>query len=237
VELDVEFSGSVFRHTFASEQPYHRLSREQLFRAVSCAGRASSDVFVRPNVVALERYYRKRTVTLFRMRKVGSTQEACDGQYVQKQSLTPHPMPEKQTLKRAQRDAAQGKAPSTQAGEFVREQIHHIRKGKHGARSAKQAIAIGLSEARRSGVKLPPPKGGGEVAQKAQRDLEAGTRRKRSSPKRSQARVKALQKEGRSAASHSALSRQAKQAARKRGPTARSRAAQKAARTRKRVAR
>ena len=146
-------------------------------------------------------------------------------------------MPEKQTLKRARRDAREGKAPSTQAGEFVREQIHHIREGKHGARSAKQAIAIGLSEARRSGVKLPPPKGEGEVARKARRDIAAGARGKPPSPKRSRAGVKALQKEGQSAASHSALSRQAKRAARKRGPTARSRAARKAASTRKRTAR
>jgi hypothetical protein len=143
-------------------------------------------------------------------------------------------MPEQKTLERARRDAAEGKAPSTQAGEFVREQIHHIREGRHGARSTKQAIAIGLSEARRAGVPLAPPKGRGEVARKARHDIAAGAKRKRPSPKRSRARVKALQKEGRSAASHSALSRQAKQAARKRGPRARSEAAKKAARTRKR---
>jgi hypothetical protein len=144
-------------------------------------------------------------------------------------------MPEQQTIQRARRDAAEGKSPSTQAGEFVREQIHHIREGKHGARSTKQAIAIGLSEARRSGVPLAPPKGRGEVTRKARRDVAAGKRRKRPSPKRSRARVKALKKEGRSAASHSALSRQAKQAARKRGPRARSQAAKKAARTRRRT--
>src|SRR5438445_13854422 len=69
-------------------------------------------------------------------------------------------MPEKQTLERARRDKAEGKAPTTQAGEFVREEMHHIREGKHGARSAKQAVAIGLSKARRAGVKLPPPKRG-----------------------------------------------------------------------------
>lgn len=66
-------------------------------------------------------------------------------------------MPEKATIERARRDKRQGKSPTTQAGEFVREEVHHIREGKHGARSAKQAIAIGLSKARRSGVKLPPP--------------------------------------------------------------------------------
>ena len=69
-------------------------------------------------------------------------------------------MPEKQTLERARRDKREGKAPTTQAGEFVREEIHHVREGKHGARSAKQAIAIGLSKARRAGVDLPPPSGG-----------------------------------------------------------------------------
>src|SRR5256885_14455498 len=70
-------------------------------------------------------------------------------------------MPEKETIERARHDAAQGKSASTQAGEFVREEIHHIREGKHGARSPKQAIAIGLSKARRSGVKLPAPRAGG----------------------------------------------------------------------------
>ena len=69
-------------------------------------------------------------------------------------------MPEKETLERARRDKREGKAPTTQAGEFVREEIHHVREGKHGARSAKQAIAIGLSKARRAGVDLPPPSGG-----------------------------------------------------------------------------
>ena len=69
-------------------------------------------------------------------------------------------MPETETIERAKEDAREGKAPSTQAGEFVREEIHHVREGKHGARSTKQAIAIGLSKARRAGVKLPPPKKG-----------------------------------------------------------------------------
>src|SRR3954469_4035171 len=69
-------------------------------------------------------------------------------------------MPEKETLKRARRDKRQGKAPSTQAGEFVREEMDHIREGKHGARSPQQAVAIGLSKARRAGVDLPPPKKG-----------------------------------------------------------------------------
>src|SRR5579862_2292889 len=74
--------------------------------------------------------------------------------------LRGHHMPEKETLERARRDRREGKAASTQAGEFIREEMHHIREGKHGARSARQAIAIGLSKARRAGVDLPPPKPG-----------------------------------------------------------------------------
>jgi hypothetical protein len=88
-------------------------------------------------------------------------------------------MPEKETLKRAQKDAEEGKAPSTQAGEFVREEFEHIREGKHGARSAKQAIAIGLSKARRAGVPLAPPKPGKTseaTRKKAKRDLVRGAR-------------------------------------------------------------
>ena len=145
-------------------------------------------------------------------------------------------MPEPETLRRARRDSEEGKSPSTQAGEFVREQIHHSREGKHGARSTKQAIAIGLSQARRAGVPLPPPKGKGELSRKARRDLKAGVQRQRPSVKRSRARIKALKKEGSSAASRGALSRQAKQAARKRGPNARSLTARKAAQTRQRIA-
>src|SRR5262249_37948714 len=86
-------------------------------------------------------------------------------------------MPEKKTIERAERDKREGKAPSTQAGEFVHEEIEHIREGKHGARSTKQAIAIGLSKARRAGVKLAPPKKGTtspETRRKAERDLERG---------------------------------------------------------------
>jgi hypothetical protein len=130
-------------------------------------------------------------------------------------------MPEKKTIERARKDAREGKAPTTQAGEFVREEIEHIRRGKHGARSAKQAIAIGLSKARRAGVKLPPPakgKASEDTRKKAERDYEKGqTGTKRSSsPRRSRAMLQKLKKEGRSAASHTALSRQAKQAARAR---------------------
>ena len=143
-------------------------------------------------------------------------------------------MPEQKTLQRARRDAEQGKSPSTQAGEFVREQIHHIREGKHGARSAKQAIAIGLSEARRAGVSLPPPKGRGKTSRKARQDVAAGKSKHRVSRTRSQATQAALKKEGRSAASKLALSRQAKQAARKRSAGSRSQAAKKASVTRRR---
>jgi hypothetical protein len=110
-------------------------------------------------------------------------------------------------------DRREGKAPSTQAGEFVREEIHHIREGKHGARSTKQAIAIGLSKARRSGVpREPPARGKKRTKQQAARDVRKGrTRRGRKpSPRRSRATSRALKKEGRSAASTTALSRQAR---------------------------
>ena len=130
-------------------------------------------------------------------------------------------MPEKKTIERAKQDAREGKAPTTQAGEFVREEMEHIREGKHGARSTKQAIAIGLSKARRAGVKLPPPEPGQtskRTRKQAQRDLKRAATKKaaKPSPKRSRAVTKALKREGRSAASPQALSRQAKQAARKR---------------------
>jgi hypothetical protein len=127
-------------------------------------------------------------------------------------------MAEKQTIERAKKAEREGKAPTTQAGEFVREEIEHIREGKHGARSTKQAIAIGLSKARRAGVKLPPPKKGttSEATRKnAERDYrkgQSGTTAKRST-KRSKARVQALKRESRAAASPAALSNQAKQAA------------------------
>jgi hypothetical protein len=126
-------------------------------------------------------------------------------------------MPEKKTLDRARKDKREGKAATTQAGEFVREEIEHVREGKHGARSTKQAIAIGLSKARRAGVKLSPPSKGTASAQtrkQAKRDLSRAGRK--TSPKRSRAALRALKKEGRSAASRTALSRQARTAARKR---------------------
>jgi hypothetical protein len=130
-------------------------------------------------------------------------------------------VPEKRTIQRARQDAREGKAPSTQAGEFVREEMDHIREGKHGARSTKQAIAIGLSKARRAGVKLAPPKRGRaseETRSAARRDYQKGQTGGRSKPsaKRSRATLSALKREGRTAASHDALSRQARTAAKAR---------------------
>jgi hypothetical protein len=149
-------------------------------------------------------------------------------------------MPEKETLQRAQRDKRAGKSPSTQAGEFVREEIHHIREGKHGARSTKQAIAIGLSKARRAGVKLPTPKKGTTsvaTRRSAARDLAKGRRgRQTVSRRRSKASLDALRDEGRAAATEPALAEQAHRVARRRGPKARSASAKKAARTRARRA-
>ena len=146
-------------------------------------------------------------------------------------------MPEKETIRKARRDKRQGKSPSTQAGEFVHEEIEHIREGKHGARSAKQAIAIGLSKARRAGVDLkPPPKGktSAKTREAAKRAYEKGQKHEPVSKTRSRATVKALKKESGSAASHTALSRQAHKSATKRSASERSTAAKKAARTRAR---
>jgi uncharacterized protein DUF6496 len=145
-------------------------------------------------------------------------------------------MPEKETLERARKDKREGKAASTQAGEFVREEIEHIREGKHGARSTKQAIAIGLSKARRAGVELPPSKTSSEeTKEQAERDLEKGSKggTKRKSAKRSRATRSALKREGHSAASKRALSKQARSAAKRRSAADRSRSAKKAAATRK----
>jgi hypothetical protein len=146
-------------------------------------------------------------------------------------------MPDKKTIERARKDAREGKSPSTQAGEFVREEMHHIREGKHGAASTKQAIAIGLSKARRAGVALPPPKEGTSerTRKSAERASEAGRRGPRKpDPERSRATLRTLEHEGRAAASPAALARQAKSAARRRSPSERSAAARKAARTRAR---
>ena len=162
-------------------------------------------------------------------------------------------MPEKKTIQRARKDEREGKAPTTQAGEFVREEIHHVREGKHGARSPQQAIAIGLSKARRAGVNLPPP-ADPELREKAKRDLSKGraARKEKPSVKRSRAITGALKREGRAAASRKSLAKQTRKAARERGAAARhragikavktkgktglKRAAQKAARTRRRAA-
>ena len=143
-------------------------------------------------------------------------------------------MPEQETIERAREDAREGKSPSTQAGEFVREEIHHVREGKHGARSPQQAIAIGLSKARRAGVKLGAPKGPAALRRKAEQDTAAGENpRHKTSRKRSRAVTGALKRESKSSASRSAMSRQTKKSSAKRGKRARSAAAMKAARTRK----
>jgi len=144
-------------------------------------------------------------------------------------------MPEKATLKKARADKRAGKAPSTQAGEFVHEEIEHVREGKHGARSTKQAIAIGLSKARRAGVPLRPPKSGrARTRRSAERAYEVGQhRRKPRAPSRARGRAisRALRREPHRAASHRSLASQAHRSAVKRGPRARSAAARKAVRT------
>ena len=163
-----------------------------------------------------------------------------------------HSMPERETIRRARRDKREGKAASTQAGEFIKEEMHHIREGKHGARSTRQAIAIGLSKARSAGVALPPPPKGrasADTRRAARRASARGRAGRAPSARRSRASLKALRREGHAAASHAALSRQAhraaarrgpgsraasaKQAVRTKGPEVRARAARKAARTRK----
>lgn len=147
-------------------------------------------------------------------------------------------MPEKETIERAREDAREGKSPSTQAGEFVREEMHHIREGKHGAASTKQAIAIGLSKARRAGVKLQAPSGkaSARTTEQASRDYEKGQSDSRSkpSPRRSRATSQALKRKGHRAASRAALARQARSAARKRSSASRHNAAVRASRTRSR---
>ena len=125
-------------------------------------------------------------------------------------------MPEKETIERAQEDAREGKSPSTQAGEFVREEIHHVREGKHGVSSPKQAIAIGLSKARKAGVKLPAPPAGSASSSKKTSTGAQSSKRQKPSRKRSQASLKALKREGRSGASRKALSKQARSTAAKR---------------------
>lgn len=146
-------------------------------------------------------------------------------------------MPTKATVERAKRAKREGKAPSTQAGEFIKETIDEIREGKIGARSTKQAIAIGLSKARRAGVDLPPPKKG-KTSEKTRKNAEWAYRAGQSepdrtvNPKRSRAITKALQREGHEAASQDALSQQTRQQAKKRSAAERSKTGRKAARTR-----
>jgi hypothetical protein len=143
-------------------------------------------------------------------------------------------MPEKETVERAREDAREGKSPSTQAGEFVREEFDHVREGKHGARSTQQVIAIGLSKARRAGVKLEAPrKTSTETRKQALRDYRQGQSPSPRAPsaKRSRATRDALKKEGHSAASPKSISKQAHVAARKRSAAERHRAALQAVRT------
>ncbi len=146
-------------------------------------------------------------------------------------------MPKQRTIELARRDKREGKSASTQAGEFVREEIELIRKGAHGVRSTKQAIAIGLSKARRAGVKLPPPKSGKaseKTREKARRDLDKARQggNHSVSRKRSRATLDALRRESREPASKTALAQQSRAAARKRTPAERSATAKKAALTR-----
>jgi len=142
-------------------------------------------------------------------------------------------MPDKETIERAHEDAREGKSPSTQAGEFVREEMEHVREGKHGARSTKQAIAIGLSKARRAGVKLPASKRSSKRTKKqAKRDLSKGRKRRRkTSSTRSRAVRGALRREGHKAASRRSLSKQARTSARRRTASERTASARQASRT------
>ena len=139
-------------------------------------------------------------------------------------------MPEKRTIEKAREDLRHGKRPTTAAGEFVREEMEHVRRGKHGARSPRQAIAIGLSKARRAGVPLPPPRRGQVKAKTRKSAVQAyyevgqGKRKPRAPSRRRSAAVRgALKREGKSAASRAALSRQAKSAAARRRRSGRSR--------------
>ena len=151
-------------------------------------------------------------------------------------------MPDPETTERAKEDLREGKSPSTAAGEFVHEEIEHVREGKHGARSAKQAIAIGLSKARRAGVPLKPPAKGKtseNTRRSAEREYEKGQsgEAERPSARRSQAREEVLEREPKSTTSHRALSKQARTASRQRSSQSRHAAAEKAARTKGRAGR
>src|SRR4051812_14378842 len=142
-------------------------------------------------------------------------------------------MPERETKRRAKRDLRQGKSASTAAGEYVREEMDHIRRGKHGARSAKQAIAIGLSKARRSGVPLKPNP---NKSRRSGASASAHKTARKPSRTRSRASERALKREPREAASHRSLSKHARSVAKRRGHASLSAAARKAARTRSRSA-
>jgi hypothetical protein len=149
-------------------------------------------------------------------------------------------MPSRSTTERAKEDLREGKSPSTAAGEFVHEEIEHVREGKHGARSPQQAIAIGLSKARRAGIPLKPPAKGRTsegTRHRAERDYEKGQsgEGERTSPRRSHAREEALKREPKSTASHRALSKQTRTAARKRSSASRHEAAEKAVRTKEKT--
>ncbi len=173
------------------------------------------------------------TANVMNSYRIPSIPSALPARYAEKTEVD---MPEKETLERAHEDAREGKSPSTQAGEFVREEMHHIREGKHGASSTKQAIAIGLSKARRSGIKLAAPRKGtvsAKTRKQATRDTRKGQSgsRHKTSATRSRAVRGALKRKGRSAASPTALSRQAHATAARRGATARHRSAMKAVRT------
>jgi hypothetical protein len=151
-------------------------------------------------------------------------------------------MPLKRTIEKAQRDKREGKSASTQAGEFVREEIDKIRQGEHGARSTKQAIAIGLSEARRAGVDLPPP-GRGQTTDRTRKSAEyayeagQGIRKPKRSKRRSRAVTRALKREPHETVSRKALSRQAHSAASRRTSAQRAASARKAVRTKGSAAR
>jgi hypothetical protein len=174
--------------------------------------------------------------TVFLLGKGGAIDGLAATHYRKEKAAMPE-SEEQSVLKRVHKDQEEGKSPSTQAGEFVREEIHHVREGKHGAKSPQQAIAIGLSKARRAGVPLPPPGRGSsaEVREHAQRDSRKGRSRGtiRPSRKRSSAVLGALRREGHGAATRSALSSQTRASAKRRGSRARRESARRAARTRR----
>ena len=149
-------------------------------------------------------------------------------------------MPEKSTVERAKRDLREGKSPTTAAGEFVHEEIEHVRHGKHGVRPPKQAIAIGLSKARRAGVPLPPP-APGKAKEKTRKSAESAYRKgqehaKKPARKYSRVREEVLEREPKNTVSHQALSRQARSAAARRKSSKKSQSAKQAATTRRRAA-